>query len=113
MIISKKISEAFPYYYFALYGVLMSVGILLREQGVLWAMLYLFIGSIFLIQWRYQFKHINEYLAFVTILFSLWMLLAAYSDIIKHENLTLSFNLFFVIGFVTLNFLASIKLAMK
>ncbi len=108
-----KLSGAFPYIYFSLVA-LQIFSDHLNETGTFWSeSLILLIASVFIIQLKYKFKHIDATLGLFTLFWSCWMVLAAYSDAIKIEYLTWTMNKFLVVAFIIMNFVCSISLLIK
>lgn len=111
--IFTKIAFAFSYIYFSL-AALLIFSDHLNTTGTVWSeFLMLSIASVFILQFKYQFKYGNAVLGTFTFLWSAWMFLAAYSDAMKLDHWTWTLNELFLIAFVSMNFICSISLLIK
>src|SRR6185436_3412130 len=116
IILLKNIHEIFPYFYFAsicLY--FFSRHFTLPVTGPWWsAILILGLGLFFLIQLKYKLRNSDLILGLITLVWSVWMLLAVVSDLNNHSPWILDKNkVLFAKCFVLINFYASINLLIK
>jgi hypothetical protein len=114
--IFKKINDAFPYFYFMTYFLILLVNQFIPVmRGNSWTVSYIFcISLIFPLQFIYRFKHLDFVLGILTLLGSFWMLLAAFSDSVNGSPWTFSdVKVFIIACFVIVNFYSSISLLTK
>lgn len=114
--ILRKVRVAFPYFYFMIYGLILLINQFIPVmRAEIWSSTYIFcFALIFLLQFIYKFKYLDLVLGILTFCFSVWMLLAVYSDFINVSTWTLiDTKVFIVVCLVILNFYSSINLLSK
>ena len=108
-----KVQGAFPYIYFSLVALLIFSDHL-NATGTVWSeLLMLSIASAFIIQLKFKLKHVDSIFGLITLFWSCWMVLAAYSDAIKVEYWTWTVQRFLIVLFLIMNFICSISLLIK
>ena len=111
--ISEKIKEGVSYIYFSFLALLLFSEHL-NATGTVWTeLLMLAIASAFIIQLKYKFKHVDAIFGMLTLLWSLGMVLAVYSDAIKVEHWTWTMNRFLIVAFLIMNFICSMSLCLR
>ena len=113
--INEKIKDAFPYFYFSAYFLILLLNQFYPlAKGTGWnVILVSFLAMIFILQFIYRLKYLDAILGGLTLIGSVWMLLAAYSDLLYKSSWTLNEIGLLVIVFVILNFYSAINLLMK